>query len=500
MHPSRDLVLPAADGPREAELVQDLDLSTLFNAMAAGDAFLRPVVAKVILSPTPDADTIRHRQDALDDALAHEPVVRDLYALTVEALDAERKENWGGFNAPGVVLHRSVRLMSVLVERLHRLRALADRHAAAFRSPAFRRLFTALQAELDDGYFDQVRSHLKRLAFSDGMFMSAGLGPGLRGADYVLRRPHAAERNWLSRWLSRPEGLSFELHPRDQAGATALSDLRDRGANLVADALARSVDHVRDFFTALRTELAFYVGCLNLRGRLVALGAPTCRPDARPHAERSRSARGLYDVCLALRSRRLPVGNDLAADGKTLVVITGANTGGKSTFLRSIGLAQLMMQSGMFVAATQYRASVHSRVFTHFKREEDAAMQSGKFEEEVQRFSAIADAMDDRATVLFNESFASTNEREGAAVGRDIVEALIERGIGVVFVTHQYALSGELYAQQRPEALFLRAGRNDAGQRPFTLTEAPPLRTSHGTDLYRRVFSGAAAQGSAPPP
>ena len=52
------------------------------------------------------------------------------------------------------------------------------------------------------------------------------------------------------------------------------------------------------------------------------------------------------------------------ADGKSLVIITGANSGGKSTFLRSAGLAQLMMQCGMFVAAGSFRASVCKRVFT----------------------------------------------------------------------------------------------------------------------------------------
>ena len=46
------------------------------------------------------------------------------------------------------------------------------------------------------------------------------------------------------------------------------------------------------------------------------------------------------------------MGNDLSADSKALVVVTGANRGGKTTFLRSVGLAHLMMQCGMFVAAS----------------------------------------------------------------------------------------------------------------------------------------------------
>jgi DNA mismatch repair ATPase MutS len=61
------------------------------------------------------------------------------------------------------------------------------------------------------------------------------------------------------------------------------------------------------------------------------------------------------------------VPNDLEADGTLLVFITGPNSGGKSTFLRSLGAAQLMMQAGMFVPAERYRASLCDGVFTHVR-------------------------------------------------------------------------------------------------------------------------------------
>jgi len=92
---------------------------------------------------------------------------------------------------------------------------------------------------------------------------------------------------------------------------------------------------------------------------------------------------GIYDVCLALRSEARVIGNDANADDKSLVMITGANSGGKSTLLRSIGLAQLMTQCGMFVGAEAFRANVGKGLFTHFIREEDDSMTSGKLDEEL---------------------------------------------------------------------------------------------------------------------
>lgn len=164
----------------------------------------------------------------------------------------------------------------------------------------------------------------------------------------------------------------------------------------------------------LRAELAFYIGCLNLRHELERRGVPLCRPVPHPGNERIHAMEGLYDASLALRLDTAPVGNDVSAGGKALVVVTGANEGGKSTFLRGMGLAQLMMQAGMFVTAASFAANVCDGIFTHYKREEDATMQGGKLDEELKRMSEIVDHMQENALFL-------SNEREGAEIARQIV-------------------------------------------------------------------------------
>ena len=128
-------------------------------------------------------------------------------------------------------------------------------------------------------------------------------------------------------------------------------------------------------------------------------------------------------------------------------MITGANQGGKSTFLRSVGLAQLMMQAGMFVAAGSFTATTCTGLFTHYKREEDATMEKGKLEEELARMSGIADQITAGGLLLCNESFASTNEREGSEIARQIIRALTEAGIRIAFVTHLYDLAERLHAE-----------------------------------------------------
>jgi DNA mismatch repair ATPase MutS len=136
-------------------------------------------------------------------------------------------------------------------------------------------------------------------------------------------------------------------------------------------------------------------------------------------------------------------------------------------------------------------------LFTHYKREEDAAMRAGKFEEELQRMSAIVDRLVPDCLVLFNESFQSTNEREGSEIGAEIVRALLESRVKVFFVTHMHDLASRFNREDIGNVLFLRAGRREDGTRTFKLLPGAPLSTSHGKDLYRRIFPEPRVGGEA---
>jgi DNA mismatch repair ATPase MutS len=271
----------------------------------------------------------------------------------------------------------------------------------------------------------------------------------------------------------------------------------------VVNALAQSVDHIQGFFEKLRAEVAFHVGCVNLHERLAAKGIPTRFPELLSADEAGFRARGLRDASLALTLQGTPVANDVKASGKHLLVITGANQGGKSTFLRGLGLALSMLQAGMFVAAEAFAAAPFTGLFSHYKREEDATMQQGKLDEELIRIGAIADAIHPGAWLLCNESFASTNEREGSELARQTIEAMLERGIRVVCVTHLYTFARDAHERHRDDALFLRAERLPDGTRTYRLAVGAPRETSYGADLYREIFADDLDQGetgtSAPP-
>lgn len=473
------------------ELIEDLELTTLLQAMATGDKFLIQVSTKVLLASLQDSEAIRYRQRVLGDCLAHPEVIREMYAIAVGALE-DKRHLWGGYGAtyqtPSSNLSGAVRHLEAYVARLRQLRRIADDHAGKFRSDGLRTLFATLQRELDDDYFAEISEHLKQLRFRTGVLISAELDRDNSGTHLVLRASGDTRRRWTERLRIGPRTTySFALDPRDEAGSQILEDLTSRGINLVANAAAQSADHIGSYFTMLRAELAFYVSCLNLAGRLKAKPAPVTFPDPAPPSPRAFSCTDLRDTCLELQSAGPVVGNDVQADGKSLVIVTGANSGGKSTFLRSVGVAQLMMQCGLFVTAGSYRADLASAIFTHFIREEDAGMTSGRLDDELRRMSAIADHIRPHCLMLFNESFAGTNEREGSEIGYQVVSALLDADIRVFFVTHRFDFAERFQRQRADSTLFLRAERQPDGRRNYKLTVKYPLPTSFGEDLYTRL-------------
>jgi hypothetical protein len=492
MHRDRDFDLQQTLPWNERALTQDLELDTLLRATAGNDEFLLGVARKALLSGLQnDVDTILYRQEVVKDCLKNPVVVKELYDLMVETIERSKKEWWGiSSHYPSSMLYSSIDLLEFSLGMLRKLKDIAEEMASRFESEAFNALFAVLRKELSNEYLASIQNHLTGLKFRKGVLLSAELGEGNEGTNYMLRHAGRKEPNWFKRILSKgPPTYTFHIDERDQTGAQILSDMRHRGISRVAIAAAESADHVLSFFKMLRTELAFYVGCLNLHDRLAAKEEPVCFPTPVPAGERRHRFSGLYDVCLSLLMEPRVVGNAADADGKCLTIVTGANQGGKSSFLRSIGLAQVMMQCGTFVGAETFQGELCAGLFTHYKREEDAKMNSGKFDEELSRMSEIVDHIAPNSMVLFNESFAATNEREGSEIAKQIVRALLEKRVKIFYVTHLYEFARGFFMKEGEEALFLRAERKSDGTRTFRLLEGEPLETSYGEDLYRQIFN-----------
>ena len=490
MHKDKDFDIKQGLPHNSDILMSDLELEVLLNAMSDEDDFLYEISKTAVLCSLKSKEEVLYRQEILKDCLKNQDIIKEIYNLTIKSL-AKKQENWLGVfgRYPASLLSSSVSLLGMYFELLRELRKIVDENIERFDSIGFKRFFSMVQKELDDDYLELVKEHLKELKFKKGVLISAKLSKANEGSDYTLRRDKMATKSWIGKvFTKRSKEYAHTLHPRDDAGAKVLRNLRDEGLNNIANFLSSSATHVDNFFISLRRELAFYIGCMNLDGKLQEAGCEWSYPKIASKESFNFLAKGLYDISLALVLDKKVVSNDIDASNTKLFIITGANQGGKTTFLRSVGLAQLMMQCGMFVSSVSYETTLCSGVFTHFKKEEDKDMKSGKFDEELSRMSDIVDHIKPNALVLFNESFASTNEAEGSQIAQQIIKALIQKDIRVFFVTHMYELANYFYKKEMQNTLFLRASRDKDGSRNFKIIKAPPLQTSFAKDIYDDIF------------
>lgn len=471
---------------------QDLELDILFQSMACGDKFLFEVAKNVLFTTETDIETILYRQDILRDCTANPEVVRKIYRIVVELIEEHLNGlKWYSGKTADSVRSTSVCALELFADALLELKKIAEEDSERFQSAGFKEFFAMLKREMPEEYRSSLMEKFEELSFKNGIFTNVELGKGNKGINYTLQKYQKIKNpGWLSRLLSTgsPSQYSFSIADRDIAGFRTLAELKGKSMSVVSGILLNSSDHIYSFFISLKTELAFYIGCLNLRDYLISIGSPLSFPVPAEHGGRDFSFKELYDVCLTLQKEERVVGNDVGADDMDLIIITGANRGGKSTFLRSIGVAQLMMQCGSFVPAESFCSGICTGIYTHFQRGEDYDMKCGKYDEELRRMSEIVDHLKPGGLVLFNESFAATNEREGSEISRQIVCALLKRRIKVVFVTHLYEFSQSLYEKNMENALFLRAERKNSGERTFRMKKGEPLQTSYGRDLYDKIF------------
>jgi len=225
--------------------------------------------------------------------------------------------------------------------------------------------------------------------------------------------------------------------------------------------------HILLFCASLSKQLSFYIACMEIVKFMENRNIETVYPEFYDHydhididinininAGNGIKAKNLYDFGLFLPKAyynnaaddpfviNSVTPNDFDDSGNAVYLISGANQGGKTTFLKSVGIAQLFAQVGLKVPAKEYKCPVFNHFFSHFPKDEDEDLNFGKLAEELARIKKAMPMITDNALVLFNESFATTTETEGFEIASDILRAVHESKTPpkILFVTHSYQL------------------------------------------------------------
>jgi DNA mismatch repair protein MutS2 len=143
-----------------------------------------------------------------------------------------------------------------------------------------------------------------------------------------------------------------------------------------------------------------------------------------------------------------PVKNSFALDEThRLLLISGPNMGGKTALLKTLGLAVLMAQSGLFVAAGKATLAWPDRVYADIGDEQSLQESLSTFAGHLKRLKEMLEGATERSLVLIDELGSGTDPEEGAALSQAILEALLARGVKGMVTTHLSPLKA--FAQGR---------------------------------------------------
>ncbi len=188
-------------------------------------------------------------------------------------------------------------------------------------------------------------------------------------------------------------------------------------------------------------EIQFYLGWLDMTDTLRQKGLPFCYPKLHEKAD-SLAAYGCFDLALALRTDKAVVTNDFTLTApEQIIVVSGPNQNGKSTFSRSFGQLHYLSTLGVCVPGSEADVFLCDKVLTHFEKEEDLANLTSKLEDELIRLKAMMDQATPRTVLIINEIFASTTLQDALLLGRKMIDGIIQKCGPSLMVTFMEELS-----------------------------------------------------------
>lgn len=190
---------------------------------------------------------------------------------------------------------------------------------------------------------------------------------------------------------------------------------------------------------AYRAEFGFYLVLCKLFDRVYAAGIPLTYPTLTD--ERVIHVRNAYDITLLAKNEEHIVPNDIDfTPDEPFFYLTGANGGGKTTFLRAVGVVAVLLLWGCPLPCESAEVCPPSCVYTHFPRDERFDNKGRSFDED-DRVNQILEASDQYSLTLFNETYSTTSEEKAVRLTSQLAQRLYNEKIFGLYITHQHGLA-----------------------------------------------------------
>lgn len=494
-------------GPAPGGWEHDLALNEVVNALILDKrymAFVRQTLTALVTEP----EVIAWRQATLADFLANPELIDAVSALLPQLATLQTGNPLLGQRQRNLLLETSDRLAELDLY-ITIVQGLSDcLRQASLKSPALLKLRDSLKTLLEDASFQTLREDLPALraplekitSLTIGINLDADLKPVAAVLMAVNNFQIGEPLSFLERLIGRAGAdeesgiapLRYVPRDHDERILNPLFQDLDRLMTQVAQPVARALNrYVRinsESIASLEYELAFFAGAARLLQRLPF----SCLPEIALPDEGVATISELASIHLLLRGGEAPVTSavEFGNEGR-IAILTGPNSGGKTTYLRSVALAQVLFQAGLAIPARSARISPVDSILTHFPALETG---QGRLAEEAVRLRALFEKATPRSLVLLNETFSSTAPGEALYLAQDVLCGLRAIGLRAIYATHLIELAeriAEIEATvdggSRLFSLIATMQVNEAGQtvRTFRIERGLPLGRSYAQEIAR---------------
>jgi len=437
--------LPVDENQRDRLFVSDLNLDQIVDAVA-GDREEQELITRLLYQHVSDISTLQYRHE----------VFRDL-------------EDGGMFEAARGFAEQ-MRQVRAHLGQLGKMHSGHQREgwfldAAAIYCDAVRSLAGDLGAAPNGSrgllaFRDYLATYIDSAAFAGLASDTAARKGDLAQVMYQVRTK--GPRVEVSRYDGEPDyGAEIEkTFERFQQGAVKDYRVQYRGwpgmnhvgaqiLDLVARLFSEEFSALGDYcrrhagfvdptIRQFDRELQFYLAYLAYIRPLRSAGLRFCYPEVVADSKEI-FATDTFDLALAAKlttAGKAVVTNDFRlANPERVIVVSGPNQGGKTTFARTVGQLHHLACTGCPVPGSAARLFVYDQIFTHFEREEDIADLTGKLEDDLLRIQNALLAATPSSVVIMNEIFTSTTVIDARFLGEKVLAKVIELDLLCVYVT-----------------------------------------------------------------
>ena len=480
------LLYPAGKGPAAvpfpAQTIEDLQLARLAKAMSPSD-YYRLTSEELCALFTSDEEVLRYRQEVFRDVLRF-PALESAMEKLLDSLDGW--ESRGGSRRGGA----DAFAVGFSLEKIDA--AWREFSGVPVESEGFRALLGLLDSLRNSPRYRDAASDFKALCpgFSAPARMRLGynLDSELKPGRLKLLAMEPPEEGKAKVPQKRKMMLTQRAVEMD---AMLLQRVSAQASQDINTFVIRETAALR----GLRKELIVCLAVRKLTRSWEDAGLPACFPELRPPEEKAFRAKGLFDPLLLISDKELVVSNDVELrPGGELLILTGANQGGKTVFLLSMGLGQWLTQLGFPVGAAEAAVSPAENILTIFAPNGQRYGRKGLLAEEAGRIAAAVESLTGGSMVLFNEPLTSTGPEETKSISAEVIAVCMAAGARGIWVTHVYELASNRANLEEALPWGSRLGslrivlEEVGGETRFTyrVERGEPKGYSHAEDALRR--------------